>query len=63
VAIALQFNLRKANAEQFQQPLRYWYLGWLGGILIAAIAISSIIKTETGWGWTWRGRSLAVPKS
>jgi hypothetical protein len=42
--------------------LRYWYLGWLGGILIAGIAITSIIKTETGWGWTWRGRSLALPK-
>jgi glycosyltransferase involved in cell wall biosynthesis len=62
VAIALQFNLRKANAEQFQQPLRYWYLGWLGGILITGIAITSIIKTETGWGWTWRGRTLALPK-
>jgi glycosyltransferase involved in cell wall biosynthesis len=58
-AIALQFKLRKANAEQFKQPLKYWYLGWLGGIIVASIAITSIIKTETGWGWTWRGRSLA----
>jgi glycosyltransferase involved in cell wall biosynthesis len=63
VAIALQFRLRKGSAEKFQQPLRYWWLGWLSGIVVAAIAITSIIKTETGWGWTWRGRSLALPKS
>jgi cellulose synthase/poly-beta-1,6-N-acetylglucosamine synthase-like glycosyltransferase len=42
-------------------PVRYWGLSWLGGLLVAAIAIASIIKTETGWGWTWRGRSLALP--
>jgi glycosyltransferase involved in cell wall biosynthesis len=42
-------------------PVRYWPLSWLGGLLVAAIAIASIIKTETGWGWTWRGRSLALP--
>jgi len=61
-AIALQFRLRKSSAEKFQQPLRYWWLGWLSGILVAGIAITSIIKTETGWGWTWRGRSLALKK-
>jgi glycosyltransferase involved in cell wall biosynthesis len=43
-------------------PVRYWSLSWLGGLLVAAIAIASIIKTETGWGWTWRGRSLATPR-
>ncbi|AFY74621.1 glycosyl transferase [Synechococcus sp. PCC 7502] len=62
VAIALQFSLRKTSADQFQQPLRYWWLGWLGGSIVAGIAITSIIKTETGWGWTWRGRSLALPR-
>ena len=41
-------------------PVRYWGLSWAGGLLVAAIAIASIIKTETGWGWTWRGRSLAL---
>ena len=41
-------------------PVRYWGLSWVGGLLVAAIAIASIIKTETGWGWTWRGRSLAL---
>jgi glycosyltransferase involved in cell wall biosynthesis len=42
-------------------PNRYSWLGWLRGLLTAAIAIASIIKTETGWGWTWRGRSLVTP--
>jgi cellulose synthase/poly-beta-1,6-N-acetylglucosamine synthase-like glycosyltransferase len=23
-------------------------------------AIGSAIKTETGWGWTWRGRALQI---
>jgi cellulose synthase/poly-beta-1,6-N-acetylglucosamine synthase-like glycosyltransferase len=42
-------------------PVRYWGLSWVGGLLVAAIAVASIIKTETGWGWTWRGRSLTLP--
>jgi carbon starvation protein CstA len=42
-------------------PNHYGWLGWLRGLLTAAIAIASIIKTETGWGWTWRGRSLVTP--
>jgi glycosyltransferase involved in cell wall biosynthesis len=38
---------------------RYWYLSWLGALLIAAIVPASIWKTTTGRGWTWRGRQLA----
>ncbi len=62
LAIALQYRLRKTSAESFKQPLRYWGLSWLSGLIFVAIALTSIIKTETGWGWTWRGRSLAIPK-
>ena len=36
----------------------YWWLSGVGGIIVAALALTSIVKTETGWGWTWRGRSL-----
>jgi cellulose synthase/poly-beta-1,6-N-acetylglucosamine synthase-like glycosyltransferase len=53
--------LWRQQAALLKQPVRYWGLSWLGGLLVAAIAIASIIKTETGWGWTWRGRSLALP--
>ncbi len=63
MAIALQYALRAIAAVRFQQPLRYVWLSWLGGLLVAAIAVVSIVKTETGWGWTWRGRSLAVARA
>ncbi|MEA5451160.1 glycosyltransferase family 2 protein [Leptolyngbya sp. CCNP1308] len=39
-------------------PLRYWWLSSVGGVIVVAIALTSIVKTKTGWGWTWRGRSL-----
>jgi glycosyltransferase involved in cell wall biosynthesis len=58
-AIALQLYLRLSAAAIVGLPARYFYLGWLGGGLISAIAIVSMVKTETGWGWTWRGRSLS----
>jgi len=63
MAIELQYQLRLTSARSFKQPLRYWSLGWLSGLIFVAIALTSIIKTETGWGWTWRGRSLAIPRS
>ena len=62
LAIALQIFMRIAAAQTIGgQPLKYLYLAWLGGSIISAIAIVSMIKTETGWGWTWKGRSLAPP--
>lgn len=53
------FQNRATLSVVFPKPLKYGCLSFLGGILVGAIAIASIIKTETGWGWTWRGRSLA----
>jgi cellulose synthase/poly-beta-1,6-N-acetylglucosamine synthase-like glycosyltransferase len=61
VAIAAQYSLRSTAAKSFKQPLRYWWLSWLSGGIVVAIVLTSIVKTETGWGWTWRGRSLAIP--
>jgi glycosyltransferase involved in cell wall biosynthesis len=55
-----EWGLWRQQAQLLQQPVRYWGLSWLGGLLVSAIAIGSIIKTETGWGWTWRGRPLAI---
>ncbi len=57
-AIALHYSLRQTIDEVADCPPRYWWLSSVGGTLVAAIAIGSIIKTETGWGWTWRGRKL-----
>lgn len=58
VIITMQFYLRQLGGEITKIPLKYWWLSGLGGFLLSAIAIGSVIKTETGWGWTWRGRSL-----
>ena len=59
VAIGLQLAIRLWSRWRFGTPLRYWWLAWLGGLLIGAIVPASIWKTTTGQGWTWRGRSLA----
>lgn len=58
VAIGGHYALRRWEAKQFQIPTRYWWLGGIGGTLLAVIVLASVIKTETGWGWTWRGRAL-----
>ena len=61
IAIFLQYKLRTLAAKAFDSPQKYWWLHGLGGLLVAVITIASVIKTETGWGWTWRGRSLKEP--
>lgn len=58
IAILLQYNLRTLAVQAFRCSCKYWWLNALGGLLVAAIAIASVIKTETGWGFTWRGRKL-----
>jgi hypothetical protein len=63
VAIGLQYDLRRSIERVTAMPPRYWWLTGVGGVLVAAIAIVSIIKTETGWGWTWRGRALQLPNA
>jgi glycosyltransferase involved in cell wall biosynthesis len=50
--------LRRRMQPLSNIPPTYWWLSSLGGWIAAAIPIASLIKTETGWGWTWRGRSL-----
>jgi glycosyltransferase involved in cell wall biosynthesis len=59
IALTYQYQMRASTAQMLNQPLRYWPLTGLGGGILMAIALVSMIKTETGWGWTWRGRSLA----
>ncbi|MEG4145990.1 hypothetical protein [Microcoleus sp. Pol12B5] len=41
-------------------PYKILWLGSLGCALVAAIAMGSAIKTEIGWGWTWRGRTWQI---
>jgi cellulose synthase/poly-beta-1,6-N-acetylglucosamine synthase-like glycosyltransferase len=58
LSIALQYNLRRQLEPISGIGSKYWWLMGLGGLFVSAIAIASVIKTETGWGWTWRGRPL-----
>lgn len=58
ITILLQYKLYTLADKAFNTSLRYWWLNSLGGLLVSIMAVASIIKTETGWGWTWRGRSL-----
>lgn len=56
--LGLQYYLRKQAAQALYCSPKYWWLQSIGGLLVAIMAIASVIKVETGWGWTWRGRSL-----
>ncbi|BAZ22627.1 family 2 glycosyl transferase [Kalymmatonema gypsitolerans NIES-4073] len=58
IDIIIQYKLRKLLIKALNLPPKYWWLNGLGGLILATIAVVSFIKTETGWGWTWRSRSL-----
>ncbi|MEG3902562.1 hypothetical protein QUB19_09980 [Microcoleus sp. B4-C5] len=60
IVILQHYTLRPLGAEISECPTKYWWLGGLGGALVAAMAIGSAIKTETSWGCTWRGRTLPI---
>ena len=57
-SVLLVLAIRLWSAWRFGTPIRYWWLSWLGALLIAAIVPASVWKTTTGRGWTWRGRQL-----
>jgi glycosyltransferase involved in cell wall biosynthesis len=63
LTLVLQYPLRRQIERVSAIPTRYWWLTGFGGLFLVAIMIASIIKTETGWGWTWRGRPLTKPQS
>tara|TARA_Y100001970_G_C14255801_1_gene875261 strand:+ start:5415 stop:6617 length:1203 start_codon:yes stop_codon:yes gene_type:complete len=44
---------------RFKIPYKFWFLNWLGGIVVIYISLLSIYKTFTGLNWTWKGRSLS----
>ena len=57
--IALQLVLRLWTRHAFQVPLTLWWLMGAGGLVIGALGPTSVWRTLTGQGWTWKGRSLA----
>jgi hypothetical protein len=56
--IGLQLLLRLWTRWQFQLPLTHWWLMGAGGLVVGAIGPTSVWRTLTGRGWTWRGRPL-----
>ena len=58
IGLLRQYLIRvKSEAFTSISP-NYWWATGIGGLLMCAIVLGSIVKTETGWGWTWRGRQL-----
>ncbi|MBD1856102.1 MULTISPECIES: glycosyltransferase [Leptolyngbya] len=62
LAILVQYQIRQQGSSALGTSTKYWWLQGIGGLLISVFAIASIIKAETGWGWTWRGRKLQLIK-
>jgi cellulose synthase/poly-beta-1,6-N-acetylglucosamine synthase-like glycosyltransferase len=58
LGIGLQLVLRLWTRQQFQVPMRHWWLMGAGGLVLAALAPTSVWRTLTGRGWTWKGRAL-----
>lgn len=58
-AVLLQWMLRLWTRWRFGLPLNFWWLMGLGGLIVAAIAPTSVWRSLTGRGWTWKGRPLA----
>lgn len=63
LSIWLHYRLRCEIATISAIPTRYWWATGMGGLFVTIIILGSIVKTETGWGWTWRGRPLQRPQS
>ena len=59
VGISLQLSIRLWTRQQFGVPITYWWLMGVGGLIVGAIAPTSVWRSLTGRGWTWKGRSLA----
>jgi len=55
----VQHYLIRVRSEPFTSiSPQYWWTEGIGGLVVCAIVLVSIVKTVTGWGWTWRGRPL-----
>ncbi len=57
--IIIQYILRRWTKERFLFPTKYWWLMGIGGLIILFLGPTSLFRTITGRGWTWKGRSLA----
>lgn len=58
IALVQQYFVRLRSEPYTLIPTNYWWAMGMGGLLVCAIVLASMVKTVTGWGWTWRGRQL-----
>ena len=59
LGIVLQLALRLWTGHHFALSLRHWWLMGAGGLVVMALGPTSVWRTLTGRGWTWKGRALA----
>ena len=59
LGVGLQLSLRLWTRREFAVPLSHWWLMGAGGLLVGGIGPTSVLRSLTGKGWTWKGRSLA----
>ena len=59
LGVGLQLVLRLWTRREFAVPLQHWWLMGVGGLIVGGIGPTSVIRSLTGMGWTWKGRSLA----
>ena len=59
LGVGLQLQLRLWTRREFQVPITHWWLMGVGGLLVGAIGPTSVLRSLTGRGWTWKGRPLA----
>lgn len=58
LGIGLQLALRLWTRQAFALPLRHWWLMGAGGLVVGVLAPTSVWRTLSGRGWTWKGRAL-----
>ena len=58
LGIGLHLALRLWSRRAFALPLRHWWLMGAGGLVLGALAPTSVWRTLSGRGWTWKGRAL-----
>ena len=56
--ILLLYLIRYSLFRTLGFETKYWWLSWVGSLILCYIIISSVYKTFTGKNWTWRGRKL-----
>ena len=59
LGVGLQLVLRLWTRREFAVTLQHWWLMGVGGLIVGGIGPTSVIRSLTGMGWTWKGRSLA----